>query len=100
MVNEVPLNGNYSQGIQRRSGREKKHELERTTSRPPCFMLSALDGGDPSKQTEFRDELFSWEAPFSGEPVSMAKNETAVTPVLYGGMTRRLFSPTAGVKPG
>jgi hypothetical protein len=25
----------------------------------------ALDGGDPSNKTEFRDALYQWEAPFS-----------------------------------
>jgi hypothetical protein len=35
--------------------------------------VTALDGGDPSKKTEFRDELFSWDAPFTQAPVSLVK---------------------------
>ncbi len=35
----------------------------------------ALDGGDPAVEVEFRDEVFSWEAPFNENAVSMLKTK-------------------------
>ncbi len=33
----------------------------------------ALDGGDQSKTAEYRDEVFTWEAPFTAAPKSFFK---------------------------
>ncbi len=35
----------------------------------------ALDGGDPSVEVEFRDEVFQWDAPFKGEAKSLIKTK-------------------------
>ncbi|NLM17154.1 MAG: S9 family peptidase [Candidatus Riflebacteria bacterium] len=37
-----------------------------------CWV-EALDGGDPSKPAEFRDCMYSWEAPFDKEPREVIK---------------------------
>lgn len=46
--------------------------------------VTALDGGDPSKKTEFRDELFSWDAPFTQAPVSLVKLRQRFAGVVWG----------------
>lgn len=38
-------------------------------------FVVALDEGDPAKELEFRDELFSWDAPFEKEPQSLFKTK-------------------------
>lgn len=41
----------------------------------PATLLytQALDGGDPKNKAEFRDQLFAWDAPFTGEPRELFK---------------------------
>ncbi|WP_291910822.1 prolyl oligopeptidase family serine peptidase [Chitinophaga sp. CB10] len=45
--------------------------------------IQALDGGDPKKDVPFRDELKSLAAPFTGEPVSLAKTSERLYGVLW-----------------
>jgi dipeptidyl aminopeptidase/acylaminoacyl peptidase len=44
----------------------------------------ALDGGDPRREAELRDELWSWEAPFEQEPRSLARTELRLLRVHWG----------------
>ncbi len=44
----------------------------------------ALDEGDPAIEVDFRDEIFTWEAPFSGEPVSMLKTVQRYAGITWG----------------
>lgn len=48
------------------------------------YFVVALDGGDPEKETEYRDELFSWDAPFTGQPVSLVKVKQRFSNVTWG----------------
>ncbi len=48
------------------------------------YYVEALDGGDPANETEYRDEVFEWDAPFSGEPVSLLKTFQRYAGILWG----------------
>jgi dipeptidyl aminopeptidase/acylaminoacyl peptidase len=48
------------------------------------YYVEALDEGDPAIETDFRDEVFEWEAPFNGEPKSMLKTVQRYAGILWG----------------
>ncbi len=48
------------------------------------YYVKALDEGDPSKKVEYRDEIFSLKAPFSGPPVSILKTINRYTGIIWG----------------
>src|SRR5690606_14569658 len=51
-----------------------KRSFSWRADRPATLIyVQALDGGDPAKEVEFRDEVFQIEAPFGGEGQSIAK---------------------------
>lgn len=47
----------------------------------------ALDEGDPEKQVEYRDEVFQLAAPFTGQPVSIAKTIGRYAGITWGNET-------------
>ena len=73
-VNEVPLNEIMPKGFS--SVRTGKRNMGWRADKPATlFYVEALDGGDQSKSTEFRDEVFVWEAPFATNPTSLVKTK-------------------------
>lgn len=44
----------------------------------------AQDGGDPEVETDVRDEVFMWEAPFEADPVSLIKLEERYAGITWG----------------
>jgi len=48
------------------------------------YYVTALDGGDPAVEAEYRDELFQWAAPFNTAPQSMAKIPQRFSRVTWG----------------
>ena len=48
------------------------------------YWVEALDGGDPEKEAEYRDELFQLQAPFTGQASSMAKTLNRFGNVIWG----------------
>jgi dipeptidyl aminopeptidase/acylaminoacyl peptidase len=48
------------------------------------YYVEALDAGDPEKQVEFRDELFSWDAPFDKAAVSILKTIQRFADIEWG----------------
>lgn len=72
LVNEVPLIEVMPKGFS--SVRKGKRSLQwRTDKAATLAFVEALDEGDANKKVEFRDELFSWDAPFDGAPSSLLK---------------------------
>ena len=54
------------------SVRKGKRNLSWRLDQPATLYWSeALDGGDPSKEVSYRDEVFQLEAPFTGTPTSL-----------------------------
>lgn len=48
------------------------------------YWVEALDGGDPEKEVEFRDEVFQLDYPFTSTPVSMVKTINRYAGILWG----------------
>jgi dipeptidyl aminopeptidase/acylaminoacyl peptidase len=71
-VNSIPLVEIMPKGFAAvRIGKRSLYWREDQPS--SLFYVEALDGGDPAKMVEFRDELFSWKAPFDAAPTSILK---------------------------
>ncbi|UZT98199.1 prolyl oligopeptidase family serine peptidase [Chryseobacterium fluminis] len=74
VVNEVPLNEIMPKGFS--SVRTGKRAMSWRSDQPATLVYAeALDGGDQSKTVDFRDEIFTWEAPFTGTPKSFFKTK-------------------------
>jgi len=81
-VNTVPLVEIMPKGFAAvRAGR--RNVLWRNDAPNTLMFVEALDGGDPSKTVDFRDELFSWDAPFSKEPTSLLKVKQRFSDVYF-----------------
>ncbi|MEC5156470.1 alpha/beta hydrolase family protein [Chryseobacterium sp. MP_3.2] len=66
-VNNVPLTEIMPKGFS--SVRTGRRDMEWRDDQPATLVFAeALDGGDQSKKADFRDAIFTWEAPFSGAP--------------------------------
>ncbi|WP_300673009.1 prolyl oligopeptidase family serine peptidase [Soonwooa sp.] len=71
-VNTVPLTEIMPKGFS--ATREGKRNMTWRSDKPAVlYFVQALDGGDPAKNVDFRDEVFTWEAPFNAEPKSLVK---------------------------
>lgn len=71
-VNEVPLTEIMPKGFA--STRTGKRSMQWRDDKPASLVFAeALDGGDQSVKAEKRDEIFSWDAPFSSQPESLFK---------------------------
>ena len=72
VVNEVPLNEIMPKGFS--SVRTGKREMNWRSDAPATLVYTeALDGGNQHKTAEYRDEIFTWEAPFAAAPRSFFK---------------------------
>lgn len=81
VVNEVPLNEIMPKGFS--SVRTGKRDMGWRADQPATLVYAeALDGGDQSKTVDFRDEVFTWEAPFTAQPKSFFKTKQR-----YGGVS-------------
>lgn len=83
VVNEVPLNEVIPKGFS--SVRKGKRSMSWRADKPASLTyVVALDEGDQAKKADFRDELFSWDAPFSGEAKSLIKTQQRFAGVIWG----------------
>jgi len=48
------------------------------------YWVEAIDGGDPKKETDFRDEVFELDAPFNGKPGSLLKTIQRFSGITWG----------------
>ncbi len=82
-VNNVPLIETLPKGTM--AVRTGKRDMYWRADKPATiYYVEALDGGDPEKKVEFRDELFTWEAPFTNQPVSMVKTIQRFSDIIWG----------------
>ena len=82
-VNQTPLIEVMPKGFS--SVRTGKRSISWRSDQPASlYYVEAIDGGDANKPAEFRDELFVWEAPFTGEPRSMMKLADRYAGVAWG----------------
>ena len=72
VVNNVPLVEIMPKGFAAvRTG--KRNVMWRNDAPNSLMYVEALDGGDPAKTAEYRDEIFSWTAPFNTPATSILK---------------------------
>jgi dipeptidyl aminopeptidase/acylaminoacyl peptidase len=91
VVNEVPLNEVIPKGFS--SVRKGKRSMGWRADKPATLSyVVALDEGDQAKKADFRDELFSWNAPFAGEPTSLIKTQQRYGGVIWGNETIAVVS--------
>ena len=91
VVNEVPLNEVIPKGFS--SVRKGKRSMSWRSDKPATlFYVVALDEGDQAKKADFRDELFSWNAPFTSEPVSILKTQQRFNGIIWGNETTAIAS--------
>lgn len=82
-VNDVPLSEVLPKGFMAvRTG--KRYMYWRSDKAATLYYVEALDGGDPEKKVEYRDELFSWDAPFDKAPVSLVKTVQRFSDIEWG----------------
>jgi len=83
VVNEVPLNEVIPKGFS--SVRKGKRSMSWRADKPSTLAyVVALDEGDQAKKVDFRDELFSWDAPFLSEAKSLIKTQQRYGGVIWG----------------
>ncbi|MFN5296427.1 MAG: alpha/beta hydrolase family protein, partial [Flavobacteriales bacterium] len=81
-VNAIPLVEIMPKGFEAvRTG--KRSMSWRDDSAHALMYVEALDGGNPAQAAEYRDELFSWDAPFDASPVSIMKVQQRFSDVLF-----------------
>ncbi len=82
-VNDVPLNEIMPKGFS--SVRTDKRSMNwRADAAATLSYVVALDEGDQSKKVDFRDEVYLWNAPFTGEPTSILKTQQRFGGILWG----------------
>ena len=48
------------------------------------YWAEAMDGGDPNAEAEYRDEVFTWKAPFNESPQSIIKLHNRYSGIRWG----------------
>jgi dipeptidyl aminopeptidase/acylaminoacyl peptidase len=82
-VNEVPLTEIMPKGFS--ATREGKRNMNWRSDKPASLTyVVALDGGDPAQKADYRDEVFSWDAPFDQAPKSLIKTPQRFTNIIWG----------------
>ncbi len=82
-VNQVPLTEDLPKGFM--AEREGRRNLSWRNDSPSTLVyVEALDGGDPEREAEFRDEVFLLEAPFKGEGKSILKTKDRYAGIIWG----------------
>lgn len=90
VVNETPLREIQPKGFM--ATFTGKRAMNWRSDKPASlYYVEALDGGDPANKVAFRDELFSWDAPFDKSPVSLAKIPQRFDGVLWGNDTHAVL---------
>jgi dipeptidyl aminopeptidase/acylaminoacyl peptidase len=80
---EVPLIEDLPKGFM--AERTGRRDISWRADRPATVVFAeALDGGDPEKEVEFRDEVFTLEAPYNGTPVSIFKSINRFRGIQWG----------------
>lgn len=83
VVNEVPLVEIMPKGFGAVST-DKRGMNWRSDKAASLYYVEALDGGNPANKADFRDEIFTWDAPFAGKPVSIAKTQQRFAGITWG----------------
>lgn len=83
LVNQVPLNEVMPKGFS--SVRKGKRSMNWRNDKPATLsFVVALDEGNQANQVAYRDEIFSWDAPFENEPKSILKTQQRYAGIIWG----------------
>ena len=86
VVNEVPLTEVMPKGFS--SVRKGKRSMNWRADKPATLTyVVALDEGDQAKKVDFRDEVFTWDAPFNAEAQSVLKTQQRFSGIMWGNET-------------
>ena len=83
VVRDVPLEEVRPKGFMSTT-KEIRHLRWRADKPASIYYVQPLDGGDPAVEVDFRDELFSLDAPFDDEPKSILKTQQRFDRVIWG----------------
>ncbi|HLP06009.1 MAG TPA: prolyl oligopeptidase family serine peptidase [Paludibacter sp.] len=82
-VNEIPLTEILPKGFM--AVHKGKRTMNWRNDEPSTlYYPEALDEGDPHVQTEYRDAIYTWKAPFNAPPVLLAKLKQRFSHVQWG----------------
>lgn len=91
VVNEIPLDEVRAKGFM--ATRDGKQDMSWRKDEPATLFYSVpLDQGDPSKEVPFRDEIFTWKAPFTATPQSLFKTQQRFAGITWGNATTAIVS--------
>lgn len=83
VVNESPLNEVMPKGFM--AVKKGKRNLAWRADEPASlYFVEALDEGDPANKVKFRDEIFTWDAPFTNAPQSLTKTPQRFAGISWG----------------
>ena len=83
VVNEVPLIENIPKGFD--SAPKGKRDMGWRNDKPSTLSyVVALDDGDKANKSEYRDEVFLWNAPFTSEAASLFKTQQRFAGIIWG----------------
>lgn len=83
MVVKVPLIEDLPPGFM--AERMGRRDFSWRSDKPATLVFAeVLDGGDPEKEAEYRDEVFELVAPFTGTPRSILKTVNRFSGILWG----------------
>lgn len=90
-VNDIPLTEVMPKGFM--ATRKGKRDMYWRDDKPSTlYYVEALDEGDPEKKVDFRDELFSWDAPFDKPAISLVKTIQRFSDVQWGNETMAIVT--------
>jgi dipeptidyl aminopeptidase/acylaminoacyl peptidase len=85
-VNETPLTEIIPKGFM--AVQKGKRQMAWRNDEPSTlYFVEALDGGDPANTVDFRDEIFTWKAPFADNPTSILKLKQRFSNMIWGNNT-------------
>jgi dipeptidyl aminopeptidase/acylaminoacyl peptidase len=83
LINDVPLTEVLPKGFM--AERTGKRSLSWRSDKPATLVwVEALDEGDPEKKVDYRDEIFTLDAPFKGTPKSIFKTKNRYYQIEWG----------------
>lgn len=83
VVNESPLNEVMPKGFM--AVKKGKRNLAWRADKPASlYFVEALDEGDPANKVAFRDEIFTWDAPFTNAPETLTKTPQRFAGISWG----------------
>jgi dipeptidyl aminopeptidase/acylaminoacyl peptidase len=83
LVNEVPLTEVMPKGFS--AVRKGKRNMAWRSDKPASlYYVEALDSGDPAVKVEYRDQISSWDAPFTQSPAQLIQLPQRFGGIIWG----------------